>query len=200
MLRLCSNDSSVLCRSVTPRRRTRGPCGLSLRPPTCLRFGSRCLRGLPVLVHEVSRRAWGLRLRRTEPELALAFRFIWPSANFYRVGVRVVSFRSSIAHPAYPLSTLHCVPHGSSARLEAKWIATPCLKGFFLLCFMPVYPGAQKSRLHSEPSTRLTPARRGALPFILGGILANTTQTQRNCGYEEAPIRVGDLSGHLGPS
>ncbi len=28
-------------------------------------------------------------------------------------------------HPAYPLSTLRCVPHGSSARLEAEWIATP---------------------------------------------------------------------------
>jgi hypothetical protein len=26
----------------------------------------RCLRGLPVLVHEVSRRVWDLRLRRTE--------------------------------------------------------------------------------------------------------------------------------------
>src|SRR6266478_447641 len=26
----------------------------------------RCLRGLPVLVHEVSKRAWGLRLRRTQ--------------------------------------------------------------------------------------------------------------------------------------
>ena len=57
--RLCSNDSSVLCRSVTPRRRACGPCGLSLRPPTCCRIGLRCLRGLPVLVHEVSRRAVG---------------------------------------------------------------------------------------------------------------------------------------------
>jgi len=74
-----------------------------------------------------SRRAWGLRLRRTEQRLALTFLFMWPSAHFYRVGVRVVSFRSSIAHPAYPLSTLRCVPHGSSARLEAKWIATPYL-------------------------------------------------------------------------
>jgi hypothetical protein len=88
-------------------------------------FRRRHLRGLPVLVHEVSRRAWGLRLRRTEQELALALLFIWPSAHLYRVGVRIVCFRSSIAHPAYPLSTLHCVPHGSSARLEAEWIATP---------------------------------------------------------------------------
>src|ERR1039458_7714201 len=35
MLRLCSNDSSVLYRCVTPRRRARGPCGLSLLPPSC---------------------------------------------------------------------------------------------------------------------------------------------------------------------
>src|SRR5215469_3608703 len=87
----------------------------------------RCLRGLPVLVHEVSRRVWGLRLRRTERELALAPSLMLPSANVYRVGVRVVCFRSSIAHPAYPLSTLRWVPRGSSARLEAKWIATPFL-------------------------------------------------------------------------
>src|SRR5260370_541532 len=31
--RLCSNDSSVLCRCPTPRRRARGPYGLSLLPP-----------------------------------------------------------------------------------------------------------------------------------------------------------------------
>ena len=28
-------------------------------------------------------------------------------------------------HPAYSLSTLPCVPRGSSARLEAEWFATP---------------------------------------------------------------------------
>ena len=52
-------------------------------------------------MHEVSRRAWGLRLRRTEQELALALLFMLPSAHVNRVGVRVVSFRSSIAHPTY---------------------------------------------------------------------------------------------------
>src|SRR5207302_10787978 len=61
----------------------------------------RHLRGLPVLVHEVSRRVWGLRLRRTEQELALASLFMWPSAHYKDVGVRIASFRSSIAHPAY---------------------------------------------------------------------------------------------------
>src|SRR6202011_3733298 len=61
----------------------------------------RCLRGLPVLVHEVSRRVWGLRLRRTEQELALSHLFMLPSAHYKDVGVRIASFRSSIAHPAY---------------------------------------------------------------------------------------------------
>src|SRR6266567_7240563 len=61
----------------------------------------RHLRGLPVLVYEASKRAWGLRLRRTEPGLALSPLLMLPSAHLYCVGVRVVSFRSSIAHPAY---------------------------------------------------------------------------------------------------
>src|SRR5277367_478821 len=88
-------------------------------------FDRRCLRGLPVLVYEVSRRAWGLRLRRTAQGLALTSLLMLPSAHVNRVGVRFVSFRSSITHPTYPLSTLHCVPRGSSARLEAERIATP---------------------------------------------------------------------------
>jgi hypothetical protein len=52
-------------------------------------------------VHEVSRRVWGLRLRRTERELALSSPFMLPSAHYKDVGVRVASFRSSIAHPTY---------------------------------------------------------------------------------------------------
>jgi hypothetical protein len=51
-----------------------------LHDPTCDGFTRRCLRGLPVLVHEVSRRAWGLRLRQTERELALSLPLMLPSA------------------------------------------------------------------------------------------------------------------------
>src|SRR3984893_6892730 len=128
MLRLCSNDSSVLYRGVTPRRRARGPCGLSPLPPSC---GSVAATG----VSEVSRFScmkfldvpWGLRPRRTDRELALTFPSVLPSAHINRVGVWVVCFRGSMSPPAYPLSTLRCFPHGSSARLEAKWIATPFL-------------------------------------------------------------------------
>src|SRR4029077_6737054 len=127
-VRLCSNDSSVLFRGVTPRRRARGPCGLSLLPPPC---GSVASTG----VSEVSRFScmkfldvpWGLRPRRAGWKLALSLPSMLPSAHINRVGVRVVCFRGSMSHPAYPLSTLRWVPHGSSARLEAKWIATPFL-------------------------------------------------------------------------
>src|SRR5713101_3875307 len=59
----------------------------------------RRLRGLPVLVHEVSRRVWGLRLRRTEQELALSRLFMLPSVHYKDVGVRIASFRSSIPTP-----------------------------------------------------------------------------------------------------
>jgi len=63
-----------------------------------------------------------------KPELALALLSMLPSAHVYRLGVRVVCFPSSIAHPAYPLSTLRGLPrHRTRARLEAKWIATPFL-------------------------------------------------------------------------
>src|ERR1035438_7258384 len=82
MLRLCSSDSSVLCHCVTPRRRTRGPYGLSLLPPSCDKLSSQASPRSPGSRHEVSRRVWGLRLRRTEPELALAFRFMLPSAHY----------------------------------------------------------------------------------------------------------------------
>src|ERR1700722_3100595 len=71
--------------------------------PAVLRLGS------PAGVSEVSRFScmkflglqWGLRLRRTEQGLALSPLFMLPSAHINRVGVRVVSFRSSIAPPAY---------------------------------------------------------------------------------------------------
>src|SRR5215469_1587900 len=49
------------------------------RPVAILRF--RHLRGLPVLVHGISRRAWGLRLRRVAQQLALSLLFVWPSTQ-----------------------------------------------------------------------------------------------------------------------
>ena len=120
MFRLCSNDSSVLCRCVTPRRRTCGPCGLAFARRPAAWFDRRCLRGLPVLVHEVSRRVWGLRLRRTEQGLALSPLLMLPSAHVNGVGVRIVSFRSSIPTPPIPLFTLRCVPRGTQRKTRGR--------------------------------------------------------------------------------
>src|SRR6202047_3825930 len=85
-------------------------------PAVLLLVGSRRLRGLPVLVHEVSRRVWGLRLRRTEQELAYSLLFLWPSAHYKDVGVRIASFRSSIAHPAYSPVYASLTPSRESAQ------------------------------------------------------------------------------------
>src|SRR5258708_18876820 len=82
----------------------------------------RRLRGLPVLVHEVSRRVWGLRLRRTEQELALSRLFMLPSVHYKDSRRPDCIFSELNTHPTYPLSTLHCVPRGISARSEAERI------------------------------------------------------------------------------
>jgi len=53
-------------------------------------------------VYEVSRRVWGLRLRRTEQGLALSPPFMLPSVHYKDVGLRIASFRSSIPTPPIP--------------------------------------------------------------------------------------------------
>ena len=105
---LCSNGSSVLCRCPTPRRRAYGPHGLSLRPSAC-QLAQASPRS-PGPVQEVSRRVWGLRLRRTDPGLALSPRLMWPSAGSDRVGVLMARFRSSIPSPPIPLAYASPVP------------------------------------------------------------------------------------------
>jgi len=76
-------------------------------------------------VHEVSRRVWGLRLRRTEQELALSRLFMLPTAHYKDGGVRIASFRSWIPTP--PILCLRFAEYLAipSARLEAERIATP---------------------------------------------------------------------------
>ena len=64
-------------------------------------------RGLPVLVQEVSRRAWGLRPRRACRGLAMASPPVWPSASEHSVGAPDELFHGSIPSPPVPLSTLH---------------------------------------------------------------------------------------------
>src|ERR1035438_4911366 len=100
---LCSNDSLVILRCPTPQRRACGTCGCSLLPPACRVVHFRHLRGLPVLVHRVSERAWGLRLRRAGQKLAVSFLTMLPSATNDSRGPPIAAFRSSIPSPPVPL-------------------------------------------------------------------------------------------------
>src|SRR5450755_4842613 len=84
-------DSSQTCtRAVRPEP---SPAVLSLRFATGISEVSRfsCMKFIDV--------PWGLRPRQTEQKLALSLLSMLPSAHIYRVGVRVVSFRGSMATP-----------------------------------------------------------------------------------------------------
>jgi len=88
-------------------------------------FTRRCLRGLPVLVHEVSRRAWGLRLRQTEPELALSLPLMLPSAITRASASGLHLFGAQ--YPPHLFPCLRFVVHLAmpNAKLGAEWIASP---------------------------------------------------------------------------
>ena len=71
-------------------------------------------------MQKVSRRVWGLRLRRTGLELALS---PLGHAAFRRsdgVGVPIGHFRSSIPSPPIPLFTLHCAPRGTQRKTRGR--------------------------------------------------------------------------------
>ena len=77
-------------------------------------------------MHEVSRRVWGLRLRRTEPELALAFRLHVAFRALQGVGVRIASFRELNSPPRlFPCLRFAVYLAVPNAKLGAERIATP---------------------------------------------------------------------------
>ena len=103
---LCSNDSSVLLRCPTPRRRTRGACGYCLFPPAC--------RMVPLQASPRSpgSRAWSFQtcVGSTTTQDRPKARDIAPGHIAFRfddsVGVPIAIFRSSIPSPTVPLFTL----------------------------------------------------------------------------------------------
>ena len=68
------------CRCPTPRRRAREAYGSCLPPPACCGILHRHLRGFAVFGHGVVRRARGLQLRGTGPDLAQSPLTTLPSA------------------------------------------------------------------------------------------------------------------------
>jgi len=103
--------------------RAYGPYGLSLRPSAC--YWRRRPRGLPVLVQKVSRRVWGLRLRRTAQGLALAPLSMLPSAGPTASASRLLVFEAQYPAHLFPCLRFAARLTTPSAKLGAEWIATP---------------------------------------------------------------------------
>src|SRR5580704_10819942 len=70
-----------------------------LRRPASFPFGPRRSRGLPVLVHVVSQRAWGLRLRRTDCWLAIIANHRVAFLQQERVGILILRFSKLNTRP-----------------------------------------------------------------------------------------------------
>ena len=117
-----------------------------LPPPTrLLNSGDGCCWGLPVLAHEVSKHAWGLRLRRVRVGLALSSFTLLPSAPENSVGTPDgEGFRSSISCLLVPLSTLHrlsrddqCMTRGQDGLL---FLSCRTLSFLASCRFIPAFP------------------------------------------------------------
>ena len=90
----------------------RGPA-LILRP--------RRAGDLPVLVHVVSRRAWVLRLRRTDNPLATNVVDVLPSSSRNEVGILIHRlFAAQSPRPPMPLSTLQTTPRDVARKTRGQ--------------------------------------------------------------------------------
>jgi len=131
MFRLCSNDSSVLCRCPTPRGRACGPYGLSLLPPSYRRNPA-------AGVSEVSRFSCMKFLG-----VSGVFDYAGPNRNSrYRPcpfclpcitktsasGLHL--FGAQWPTPPVPLFTLRCAPHGTQRKTRGRVDRYSFLVGF----------------------------------------------------------------------
>src|SRR5580692_9945981 len=96
---LCSPGSSILWRGPTPPERARLPWGFAPSQTGLAPFGPRRSRGLPVLVHVVSQRARGLRLRRTDCSLAIIANHRGAFLHQERVGILILRFSKLNTRP-----------------------------------------------------------------------------------------------------
>src|SRR5215470_16776958 len=101
------------------------------------------LPGLTAGVSEISRFSrvkclgvlWGLRLRRTESELALSLPLMLPSTITRASASGLHLFGAQ--YPAHLFPCLRFAVHLAmpNAKLGAEWIATPFSREIFILCF-----------------------------------------------------------------
>src|SRR6202166_2330298 len=104
-------------------RAGRPAIAFSRRPVAVIHF--KHLRGLPVLVYRVSRRAWGLRLRRAVQRLALSLLAMLPSATNDSVGAPIELFEARYPARPYPCLRFRDGLTAFTAKLGAERIANP---------------------------------------------------------------------------
>ena len=95
--------------------------------------------------------AWGLRLRRVRPRLALTPLAVWPSVTWYDVGTpdAIISQLNTLPTCApvnASMVALRLATHDSGSG----WVATPFLCETFIHDSTPVYPGAHHGLLISH--------------------------------------------------
>src|SRR6516225_8632493 len=112
-------------------------------------------RGLPVPVQKVSRRVWGLRLRRTDPGLALPPGAVLPSAQSDSVGVLIARFRSSIPSPPIPLFMLRCAPRGAQRKTRGRVVRY----SFLVRIFHPLLSAGLSRRYRTSAFVKVRGSR-----------------------------------------
>src|SRR2546425_6107202 len=102
-----------------------GRAAFRLLPPVCRLFRHRRPGGLPVPVHEVSKRARALRLRGAVRRLAFIAAVHVAFAVRYQLGAPDFFFRSSITRPTYaPVYASMAASRHTTQDSESGWIAT----------------------------------------------------------------------------
>ena len=102
-----------------------GCAAFRLFPPVCSRFRFRRPGGLPVPVHEVSKRARALRLRGAVRRLACIAAVHVAFAVRYQLGAPDFFFRSSITRPTYaPVYASMAASRHATQDSGSGWIAT----------------------------------------------------------------------------
>ena len=142
-----------LLRNVHASRTAIGLCS-----PVYSGFPCRHSGGLPVPMHEVSRRARALRLRGAVQRLAYFAAVPVAFAVRYQLGAPDFFFHSSIPRPPVPLSTLRWLPRGAPCKTRGQD------GSLFLSCETLSFSTPCRSiPAHNEANFRFIPAsKRGA--------------------------------------
>ena len=118
--RFCSNDSSVLFRCPTPRRRACGPYGFCLHPPACREDSLQASSRSP------GSRAWsfqtcmGSATTQGRPATCSSAAGHVAFRSGDGVGALIANFRSSIPSPSFPLFTLHWTLRSAQCKTRGR--------------------------------------------------------------------------------